>query len=171
MKDFFQKVVSWVQTPVLAFSELIWVFYHPILPGLRPAVARIGIRRSRLWSQLLDLMTEFQAKSRISLGWNWWEVWGLGKSAWINWKATLCVICIYIYYTHTYIYICGCIYLWKPTARELKSWEAKNLRFLTRRIPKFDLQPLGGFDADGRWPMAVLFCLGWITRTVKKRII
>ena len=55
---------------------------------------------------------------------------GLGKSAWINWKATLCVICIL--YIYTYMYICSCIYLWKPTARELKSWEAKNLRFLTR---------------------------------------
>ena len=29
---------------------------------------------------------------------------GLGKSAWINWKATLCVICTYIY-IHIYVYM------------------------------------------------------------------
>ena len=74
-----------------------------------PADARIGIRPSRLWFQFLDLMTEFQAKSRSfrikllgSLGWTGkWAIWILGK-------RFLCVFCL-------------C--LWKATAIKLGDWE------------------------------------------------
>lgn len=63
--------------------------------------------------------------------WSWKTV---RLSYYINWKAPVCNMHIHIY--DVCIYICICmqlqIYPWKPTARELKSWEAKNLCFLTR---------------------------------------